>query len=67
MTFRTEIVISDLLKDLDKIQIKCPKCSRGSPHTVGRVRHNPNLKCPTCWTSFLVDISQQDSEMSSAG
>jgi len=27
MTFRAEIVISDLLKDFDKMQIKCPKCN----------------------------------------
>ena len=67
MIFRTEIVVSDLLKDHDKIQIKCPSCNRRSPYKVGRVRYNANLKCPTCWTPFVVNIAHGDSEMSSAG
>ena len=59
MTLRTELTISDLLKDLDRIAIKCPKCNRHSQYTVSRVRHNRNLECPTCRTSFVVQIGQR--------
>ena len=51
MTLRTESTISDLLKDLDRIAIKCPKCNR----KLGRayvVAHQPGERvrvvCPTC-------------------
>ena len=53
---RTELEISDLLKDFDKVRIRCPKCSRGSSYKVGLVRHNPNLKCPTCRAAFSVNV-----------
>ena len=56
MILRTELVISDLLKDFDKVRVQCPKCNRGSAYKVGRVRHNPNLKCPTCRTAFSVNV-----------
>ena len=62
MTLRTESTISDLLKDLDRIAIKCPKCYRHSQYAVGRVRHNPNLKCPTCRTPFVVQIRQSSDD-----
>ena len=67
MTLRTAITISDLLKDYEKIRIQCPKCHRGSPYKVGRVRANPNLKCPTCWAPFSVEIGQETDEQTSNG
>jgi transposase-like protein len=68
MPLRTSIIVSDLLKDFEKVPIKCPKCNRSYRHKVGRVRQNPNLKCPTCRAAFTVDAAGvDDGEMSSAG
>ena len=55
---RTAITVSDRLGESANIPIKCPRCYRDTPYKVGRVRHNPNLKCPTCWVEFVVTISQ---------
>lgn len=62
MTLRTGLTISDLLKDSDKVAIKCPKCNRHSKYKVGRVRHNPNLKCPTCRALFAVHDGQSNAD-----
>jgi transposase-like protein len=62
MTLRTELTISDLLTDVGKVAIKCPKCNRRSQYTVGRVRANPNLKCPTCRTLFVVHSGQSNDD-----
>ncbi len=58
MTFGTGIVISGLMRDFDEVRIKYPKCSRGYGYKVGRVRRHPNLRCPTCWASFTVEIER---------
>jgi hypothetical protein len=58
VALRTDFTISELLRDLDRVAIKCPKCNRHSQYTVGRVRHNPNLKCPSSRTPFVVQIGQ---------
>jgi transposase-like protein len=55
---RTAITVNDRLGESASIPIKCPRCYRDTPFKVGRVRHNPNLKCPTCWVEFVVTISQ---------
>jgi transposase-like protein len=67
MTFRMEIVISDLLKDHEKVRIACPRCRRGWQYKVGRIRHDPSLKCPSCWTPFVVQAGPDRSDVSSAG
>ena len=55
---RTAITVSDRLAESANIPIKCPRCNRTTQFKVGRVRHNPNLTCPTCWVEFVVTISQ---------
>ena len=44
--------------DFAKVSIRCPRCGRSSEYKVGRVRHNPSVKCPTCWAPFAVDTSK---------
>ena len=55
---RTAISVSDRLAESANIPINCPRCNRSTQFKVGRVRHNPKLKCPTCWVEFVVTISQ---------
>lgn len=40
--------------DLEKhsINIKCPKCSRIIPETIGQLKKEPTLFCITCDTTF---------------
>ena len=52
--------MSASLSEFAKVSIRCPRCGRSSEHKVGRVRHNPNVKCPTCWAPFVVDVSKLD-------
>jgi hypothetical protein len=63
---RMEMVISDLLKDFDKVRIVCPKCNLGSQYKVGRVRHNPSLRCPTCWVPFAIVTGSKNKSLSRA-
>ena len=63
LTLRTQIVLSDRVRDFGEAWIACPACNRKSPYRVGRIRHNPHLSCPACWTSFLVEIATDDSAM----
>ena len=67
MSLRTEIVISDRLKDFGEVWIKCPSCNLESPYRLGHIRYNPNLTCQTCWTLFVVDIVARPSAVSSPG
>jgi hypothetical protein len=46
------------LSEFAKVSVRCPRCGRSSEFKVGRVRHNPNVKCPTCWAPFAVDTSR---------
>jgi transposase-like protein len=55
---KTTITVSDRLAESADIPIKCPRCNRSTQYKAGRVRHNPNLRCPTCWVDFEVTISQ---------
>ena len=48
------------LADHDKLRVRCPRCNRSSAFKVGRLRASPEVKCPTCWASFPVDVSQLD-------
>jgi transposase-like protein len=50
--------MSATLSDFAKISIRCPRCSRTSQFKVGRVRHNPKVKCPTCLAPFVVDTAK---------
>ena len=55
---KTAITVSDRLAESADIPIQCPRCNRSTKYKAGRVRHNPHLKCPTCWVEFVVTISQ---------
>jgi hypothetical protein len=60
MTYmRTEIVISDLLKDFDKIGIKCPKCNRSSQYKVGPRAAQSEPQVPDVLGRFLCGRSCQ--------
>ncbi len=52
-----ETSANESIPDSAKVVMACPKCNRGSEYKVGRIRHNPNVKCPTCWAAFVADVS----------
>ena len=52
-----ETVVNESTPDSAKVVIRCPACDRGSEYKAGRIRHNPKVKCPTCWEVFVADVS----------
>jgi transposase-like protein len=52
--------MNEALPDYAKIPVKCPKCGRSSQFKVGRLRHSPHVKCPTCWATYEVETSGID-------
>lgn len=44
--------------DNARIELACPHCRHKIPETIGKLKGNPQLTCPSCRKSFLVDANQ---------
>ena len=41
--------------DGSTIDIKCPKCGHKFPETIGRLKRDPLLTCPSCRASIRIE------------
>lgn len=48
-----------------QIPIECPQCKHQTQQTIGRLRRNPTLTCPSCRSAFRIDGNDLDQKIRS--
>ena len=46
-----------IMLDDQTVTLKCPKCSHEFPETVGRLKQDPKLICPSCAVNIQIEAS----------
>ncbi len=49
--------------DSQSIELPCPHCAHKFSETVGKLKTNPALACPSCGQAFQVEAAQFASEI----
>ncbi|UEP31270.1 MULTISPECIES: hypothetical protein [unclassified Burkholderia] len=44
--------------DSHRVDVSCPKCNKKVSETLGRLKRDPTLTCPSCKSDIRIDASQ---------
>lgn len=46
------------IMDMQSIEVPCPHCGHKLSQTIGKLKTNPKLTCPSCKAGFSLDASK---------